>query len=96
MKALQIVTFTIFLTASPAFCGVFAFYSVGGRLTQADQVVVATVRNSSSAAKTLSVELVVRRTLKGHATVGSSISATLSSPNVRVPTPGVVQTSGTI
>lgn len=96
MKALQIVTLSIFLTASPSFCGAIASYSVGGLLTQADQVVVATVRNSSSAANTLTMDLIVSRTLKGTAIVGSSITATLSSPNVKASTPGVVQTSASV
>ena len=96
MKTLKIVTLGLFLTASWVFCGVFASYSVGGLLTQADQVVVATVRNSSSSAQTLSLDLIVSRTLKGNATVGSSIAVTLSPPNVKTSTPGVVQTSSTI
>lgn len=81
MKALRTVTtLSIFLRASLAFCGVIGSYSVGGLLTQADQVVVATVRNSSSAG------------LKGSAIVGPSITATLSHPNVKASTPEVVQT----
>ena len=96
MKALHIITLGIFLTASPAFCGVVGSYSVGGLLTQADQVIVATVRNSSSSGNTLSMDLVVSRTLKGSAMIGARITAALSHPNVKLSTPGVVQTSGTI
>src|SRR5665213_189601 len=92
MRILPIVTLGIFLPASPAFCGIVGSYSVGGLLTQADQVVVATVRNSTSAAQTLSMDLIVSRTLKGSAIAGSSITATLSHPNVKASTPGVVQT----
>jgi hypothetical protein len=57
---------------------------------------VATVRNSSSAGNTLSVDLVVSRTIKGDVIIGSSITATLSSPNVTVPAPGVLRMNGLI
>ncbi|MDP9113375.1 MAG: HEAT repeat domain-containing protein [Acidobacteriota bacterium] len=96
MKALRIATLSILLTASTAFCGIVGSHSVGGLLTQADQVVVAAVRTGSSAAHALVIDLIVSRTLKGPALIGSGITATLSSPNVRVLTPGVLQMNGLI
>ncbi|MDP8991133.1 MAG: hypothetical protein M3N41_13760 [Acidobacteriota bacterium] len=75
----------IVLAASLVFCGLVAVASLGALLHQADTVVVARVENASAATGLLSVDLVVQRTLKGSANVGSSMSATLSSPNVVTP-----------
>jgi hypothetical protein len=96
MRTLLTAPLAFFLIAQPVFGGVAGSYSVGGLLTQADQVVVATVRTSSSSAHTLSLDLVVSRALKGTATAGSSITATLSSPNVTALTPGVLRMNGTV
>lgn len=73
------------LTASLGFCGLAAIGSLGILLNQADTVVVATVADARAAPGLLSVDLVVQRTLKGSANAGSSIGATLSSPNVVTP-----------
>ena len=96
MGTLLTAALVFFLITQPAFGGVVGSFSVGGLLVQADQVVVATVRTSSSAAHTLSMDLVISRTLKGTAIAGSSITATLSSPNVTALTPGVLRMNGII
>jgi hypothetical protein len=88
----------VLLAASPGFCGAVGFMSLGALLNQADAVVVATVRDGSAAAQLLSLDLTVTRTLKGSASVGSSIPATLSSSNVINPGggDGLVRLNGAI
>jgi hypothetical protein len=78
----------IVLTAASGFCGVVGSMAVGALLGRADAVVVATVRDASTAAQLLSLNLVVIRTIKGSASAGSIVPGTFSSPNVINPQSG--------
>src|SRR5579862_838222 len=70
------------LFGAVGFGGLSVGFSLNNLLTQADTVVVATVRNSNVSAGALNVELVVGRTLKGSAVPGTTVQASLIHQNV--------------
>jgi hypothetical protein len=82
MRTLLTAPLAFFFITQPAICGLIGYMPVGRLFGQADAVVVATVRDSTAAGSTLTLDLVTTRTLKGPVDVGAAVPATLTSSNV--------------